>query len=153
MQRWAVSRQMDVEGGFCGRTNKLVDSCYSFWMGGLFPLIDQVLKSEKMEHLFAEEHTSDGLWLFRQSDLQKYLLACCQDHRGGVMDKPGKGSDYYHTCYALSGLSTAQHSGAVKTILGAEKNLLVESNPIFNVGKQNVERCLAFFQKKEKIGN
>jgi putative copper export protein len=28
-----------VEGGFMGRTNKLVDGCYSFWLGGLFPLL------------------------------------------------------------------------------------------------------------------
>lgn len=30
---------MAVEGGFQGRTNKLVDSCYSFWMGGIFPIL------------------------------------------------------------------------------------------------------------------
>eukprot|EP00850_Spirogloea_muscicola_P005961 SM000028S10055 [mRNA] locus=s28:140582:144993:+ [translate_table: standard] len=28
---WAVFRQGQVEGGFQGRTNKLVDGCYSFW--------------------------------------------------------------------------------------------------------------------------
>ena len=28
--RWLVNRQMTKEGGFNGRTNKLVDSCYSF---------------------------------------------------------------------------------------------------------------------------
>ena len=31
--------QGEVEGGFMGRTNKLVDGCYSFWQGGLFPLL------------------------------------------------------------------------------------------------------------------
>jgi prenyltransferase beta subunit len=30
---------MSVEGGFQGRTNKLVDSCYSFWQGSLFSLL------------------------------------------------------------------------------------------------------------------
>lgn len=25
-----------------GRTNKLVDGCYSFWQGGLFPLLQRV---------------------------------------------------------------------------------------------------------------
>ena len=29
-----------------GRTNKLVDGCYSFWQGGLFPLIHAVLLEE-----------------------------------------------------------------------------------------------------------
>ena len=31
-----------VEGGFMGRTNKLVDGCYSFWQGGLFPLLRRI---------------------------------------------------------------------------------------------------------------
>lgn len=31
--------QGQVEGGFMGRTNKLVDGCYSFWQGGIFPLL------------------------------------------------------------------------------------------------------------------
>ena len=25
-----------------GRTNKLVDGCYSFWQGGLFPLLQRL---------------------------------------------------------------------------------------------------------------
>ena len=39
MLRWASRRQMRFEGGFQGRTGKLVDGCYSFWVGGLFPLL------------------------------------------------------------------------------------------------------------------
>ncbi|EFJ52997.1 hypothetical protein VOLCADRAFT_85812 [Volvox carteri f. nagariensis] len=31
-----------IEGGFNGRTNKLVDGCYSFWQGGIFPLLAQL---------------------------------------------------------------------------------------------------------------
>ena len=38
-QHWAAHRQMPLEGGFQGRTNKLVDSCYSYWMSALFPMI------------------------------------------------------------------------------------------------------------------
>lgn len=30
---------MEGEGGFNGRTNKVVDSCYSFWQGALFNLL------------------------------------------------------------------------------------------------------------------
>ena len=33
---------MTFEGGFQGRTNKLVDGCYSFWVGALLPLIQAV---------------------------------------------------------------------------------------------------------------
>ena len=28
-----------------GRTNKLVDGCYSFWQGGLFPVIAHTLQA------------------------------------------------------------------------------------------------------------
>ncbi|KAI9176800.1 hypothetical protein LWI28_007362 [Acer negundo] len=37
---WVVFRQ-GVEGGFQGRTNKLVDGCYSFWQGGIFALLQR----------------------------------------------------------------------------------------------------------------
>jgi len=39
---WAAQRQGWAEGGFNGRTNKLVDGCYSFWVGGLFALLQAV---------------------------------------------------------------------------------------------------------------
>ncbi|XVF60320.1 hypothetical protein PTKIN_Ptkin08bG0035600 [Pterospermum kingtungense] len=38
---WVVFRQ-GVEGGFQGRTNKLVDGCYSFWQGGVFALLKRL---------------------------------------------------------------------------------------------------------------
>lgn len=43
LMRWCVNRQMRVEGGFQGRTNKLVDGCYSFWQGAAFPIISAIL--------------------------------------------------------------------------------------------------------------
>lgn len=43
LARWAANRQMRSEGGFQGRTNKLVDGCYSFWVGGIFPLLHKIL--------------------------------------------------------------------------------------------------------------
>lgn len=43
--RWSAFLQaMPIEGGgFRGRTNKLVDGCYSWWCGGLFPIVDSLL--------------------------------------------------------------------------------------------------------------
>ncbi|CAH9088095.1 unnamed protein product [Cuscuta epithymum] len=38
---WMVFRQ-GVEGGFQGRTNKLVDGCYSFWQGGVAAIIQRL---------------------------------------------------------------------------------------------------------------
>jgi protein farnesyltransferase subunit beta len=40
---WVVCCQGKVEGGFRGRTNKLVDGCYSFWQGGVFPILQQIM--------------------------------------------------------------------------------------------------------------
>eukprot|EP00033_Pygsuia_biforma_P004041 GCRY01004426.1.p1 GENE.GCRY01004426.1~~GCRY01004426.1.p1 ORF type:complete len:471 (-),score=90.40 GCRY01004426.1:104-1516(-) len=46
---WVVKRQMCVEGGFQGRTNKLVDGCYSFWQGGCFPLFYEIFRTNCRE--------------------------------------------------------------------------------------------------------
>jgi len=43
LSHWLAQRQMAVHGGFQGRTNKLVDGCYSFWQGGAFPLLEAAL--------------------------------------------------------------------------------------------------------------
>jgi len=37
---------MQFEGGFQGRTNKLVDCCYSFWQGAMFPILHSILAAE-----------------------------------------------------------------------------------------------------------
>lgn len=43
---WLCNRQLTDEGGFNGRINKLVDSCYNFWQGASFELVDIVLKGK-----------------------------------------------------------------------------------------------------------
>lgn len=37
---WMANRQVDRLGGFNGRTNKLIDSCYSFWVGSVFNIVN-----------------------------------------------------------------------------------------------------------------
>jgi geranylgeranyl transferase type-1 subunit beta len=39
---WALHNQLE-SGGFCGRTNKLADACYCFWIGGSLKVSFQVL--------------------------------------------------------------------------------------------------------------
>lgn len=93
---WLTSRQMTVEGGYSGRTNKLVDGCYSWWVGGEFVLVEAALAIENS--------------VFDRHAIAKYILSCCQiPRRGGLRDKPEKQPDYYHTCYCLAGLSAAQY--------------------------------------------
>ncbi|CAG8558918.1 9604_t:CDS:10 [Ambispora leptoticha] len=111
--KWAVSLQMSLEGGFQGRPNKLVDGCYSFWVGGLFPLIEAILTRRQFErrNIAGEEDLAKFIAqpLFDQEALQVYILAACQSPGGGLMDKPYLNPDFYHTCYCLSGLSSSQH--------------------------------------------
>jgi len=53
LSKWAANRQMTREGGFQGRTNKLVDGCYSFWVGALFPMLDRL--QNVREHMQPDE--------------------------------------------------------------------------------------------------
>lgn len=81
--------------------------------------------------------------LFNARALQLWILGCCQSHRGGLRDKPGKGADYYHTCYCLSGLSLAQHCSGL--VLGPRENLLCETDAACNVLVEKLAQARAFF--------
>lgn len=87
-------------------------------------------------------------WFINQESLQKYVLACCQQQSGGLFDKPGKHCDYYHTLYALSGLSVAQNS-IEKVVLGDAANLLLPVHPLYNLPLDSfTETKNYFFDKK-----
>lgn len=79
--QWTLRRQMSYEGGFQGRTNKLVDGCYSFWVGATIPITQATLvgSNKNMEQTF-----------FDIEALQEYIILCCQKSNGGLIDKPGK---------------------------------------------------------------
>ena len=60
-EEWLVHRQCGVEGGFNGRTNKLCDGCYSFWIGASFPLLEMVRGGKESKKLLFEERTMEDL--------------------------------------------------------------------------------------------
>jgi protein farnesyltransferase subunit beta len=64
--RWLVHMQgVDMElGGFKGRTNKLVDGCYSWWCGGSFSLLEAlgVNGPPRVELDITNENTTAGVW-------------------------------------------------------------------------------------------
>ena len=62
LMHWLAHRQGAVEGGFNGRTNKLVDGCYSFWQGGAFPLLAMSARAvlDAMGKGSGEERTMTG---------------------------------------------------------------------------------------------
>ena len=98
---WTTNRQLEIEGGFNGRVNKLVDSWYNFWIGSVFELIDIALEGKG--------NINGGEWLNNQLALQGYTIFCCQNSEGGLKDKPRKHVDVYHTMYSLAGTSICQY--------------------------------------------
>jgi protein farnesyltransferase subunit beta len=101
--RWMACQQTSPEGGFAGRTNKLVDACYSQWIGGTWALLQAALGSK------GEQERSENVW--NKQALVRYLLTCAQQpgKKGGMRDKPSAKPDGYHTTYALAGMSAAMN--------------------------------------------
>ena len=88
--------------------------------------------------------------IYNYKALQLWVLRCCQQAKGGLRDKPGKAADYYHTCYCLSGLSSAQHSS--NAVLGPSDNLLKLTDPMCNVVEKNLDAARAYFAKHPMAG-
>ncbi len=70
--------------------------------------------------------------------------------RGGLRDKPGKPVDYYHTCYCLSGLSSAQHYSGV--VVGPPENLLAAADPMCNVVQPKLDAARRFYAMQPTPG-
>lgn len=85
---WLSSRQYAPEGGFAGRTNKLVDGCYCHWAGGCWPLIQAAL-SGPQNAVDSSESAEIGS-LYSREGHTRYVLGCCQADSGGLRDKPSK---------------------------------------------------------------
>ena len=99
---WACSKQLSYEGGFAGRTNKLVDGCYSFWQGGAIVIMNNYLQQqcdveqeeEETDSSSSSSNNEDDEWnknntvvdeedetngpttLFDEYMLQQYILLC-----------------------------------------------------------------------------
>ncbi|KAF5369835.1 hypothetical protein D9758_001130 [Tetrapyrgos nigripes] len=127
LTRWLIQMQgvRSELGGFKGRTNKLVDGCYAWWVGGCFALLseldgDNATNGDEQEELGTEtDEKDDDAWtddedielddIWNPEALQEYILFAGQHPGGGLRDKPPKAADAYHTLYCLAGLSAAQH--------------------------------------------
>ena len=95
---WLSSRQYAPEGGFAGRTNKLVDGCYSHWIGGCWPLLEACLTgSPESDEIIHDDS------LYSREALTRYILCCGQDtsNRGGLRDKPGMYNSRHHNNHVL----------------------------------------------------
>lgn len=163
---WLSSRQAAPEGGYNGRTNKLVDGCYSHWVGGCWSLVEAA----------TDVAPSTSIW--NRAALARYILSACQDKTGGLKDKPGKHADAYHTCYNLAGLSAAQHKyvydESVNTDIGSSnlgapfhwktagesegedvvwdpEDVVRSVHPVFVIPYRSVYECRRYYEGKESF--
>ena len=83
---WLSARQYAPEGGFAGRTNKLVDGCYSHWVGGCWPLLEASISGPQGQDDLTKPAYPGSL--FSREGLIRYVLSCCQADEGGLRDKP-----------------------------------------------------------------
>lgn len=49
-------------GGFRGRTNKLVDGCYGWWVGGLFAVLEGLVRGGAEREGKEKAVEGDGEW-------------------------------------------------------------------------------------------
>ena len=183
LHRWITARQFRFPspqartlGGFHGRTNKLVDACYTFWIGSLFSLLKvypmiqrlvthstpgSVSPSEAFllrnynigeVDVFSESCSKDPLdFLPLESAHQvlRYVLWGCQDsEEGGFCDQPGSKTDFYHTCYTLSGLSILYQNFPSAIVQDVLPGLIYEVNPLFNLRCCRVRDALYRFGRR-----
>ena len=154
LTQWLTSRQMAYEGGFSGRSNKLVDGCYSFWQGGAVAIVSAVHSSPPSSKVGTATEPEDP-WLSGTVDqdallmdegmLERYILLCAQDVTGGLRDKPSKRRDFYHTCYNLSGLSVVQQCSGV-SFGHPTQSRVAQTHPCYNIRLDRVKAILEHYR-------
>ena len=144
---WCCNKQRELEGGFSGRTNKLVDACYSVWLGSIFNTLN--------ESLGCKFHIDGGHMLYDQLALQKYILMGCQTLEGGLVDKIGKKVDFYHTTYSVSGLSMSQtlykEPEDYIHLYDNKCNKLESVHPYYNIPRQKVANIRNYFRSSYEM--
>ena len=91
---WLSERQLEDSGGLNGRPMKLVDVCYSWWVGSSLSMIDRL-------------H-----WIDRKK-LTAFILRCQDPEEGGIADRPGDMVDVFHTHFGITGLSLVNYPGVL----------------------------------------
>jgi prenyltransferase beta subunit len=132
LAKWIAMRQCECGGGFNGRPNKLVDSCYSWWIGSAARII-------------ADHLAITPFW--NEKALSDYVVNCCQGADGGFADRPGSRVDSFHTLYALAGVAVAGGRD-----LGPEAGVtLPEFDPLIPCPKVLADQMRQYFRSKGEL--
>ena len=119
---------MSFSGGFNGRTNKLVDSCYNWWVGAMAKSLSDYLNI-------------NSFW--NDEGLFNYVIQCCQNSLGGICDRPPENPDFFHTMYSLIGLSVTSR----KFIFEKTGLLLNEIDSRYAIPKKSVLNSIKYFSQ------
>ncbi|EAY20092.1 Prenyltransferase and squalene oxidase repeat family protein [Trichomonas vaginalis G3] len=88
--RFIADRQDSFSGGFNGRTGKLVDSCYCWWVGSPARTLANYL---------------DIGPFWDDKAISQFLLRIVQGKYGGFCDHPPDFADSFHTLFGSAGLA------------------------------------------------
>jgi protein farnesyltransferase subunit beta len=106
---WLVHRQLKLEGGFQGRTNKLVDACYSYWQGAAMAIMeiinqngDDLSDMRRYHHLLSLQHQQ----VFKNDDDEEELsedeeevhIRVIEDEDGALLFNQRKLQQYILHC-------------------------------------------------------
>ena len=126
--RWIMMRQMDWSGGFNGRPHKLVDSCYSWWIGTACRII-------------ADHLQIPPFW--NEKAMADYILELSQSSTGGFCDHPPDRADPFHTMYALGGLCICGGRDS-----GGSDVKLPEADVVMCCTRELADKMRAYFREK-----
>jgi protein farnesyltransferase subunit beta len=126
---WIALRQMSFGGGFCGRPHKLIDTCYSWWIGSAARII--------CDHL-----NIPPFW--DESAVATFLLEMAQDRDGGMTANPPINRDPFHTLYGIAGLAVC---GGRETRL-EDGMKLEEMDTLIPCPKERAEKMRAWFAER-----
>ncbi|KAL8777253.1 MAG: hypothetical protein Q9213_007946 [Squamulea squamosa] len=158
---WLSARQYAPEGGFAGRTNKLVDGCYSHWVGGCWPLLEAAIEGSRTQSETADSPKGS---LYSRDGLMRYILACCQSEKGGLRDKPSHSAqnyNYYRKGHAddasrvlpdalqwasVPHRSTDERENGLETLSANAR--VTPIHPIYVIPSPAVENTRGYFERK-----
>jgi protein farnesyltransferase subunit beta len=126
--RWIADRQMPFSGGFNGRTHKLIDTCYTWWVGSPAKMIS--------------EHLKIGAY-WNDKAMSEFILRVAQFKNGGFRDRPPHFPDPFHTMWGCAGLCVCGSREFEET------KDLPEINSVSGIPLELFDKMKKYFEAKE----